>query len=120
MILVSSFCIDKKEVVSSYYTRQTAEKLFGFSKDDLNILPLRRHSEEATRGFIFLQFLSLLAFVQLKNKLGKELTVEEVLLTMRNLKCKVYENELLVMEPTKQQKLFAEKLNIILPKNLGI
>ena len=55
-----------------------------------------------------------------KNKLGKELTVEEVLLTMRNLKCKVYENELLVMEPTKQQKLFAEKLNIILPKNLGI
>ena len=72
MILVSSFQLSKEEVVPAYYIRQTAEMLFGFSKDDLNILPLRRHSEEATRGFIFLQFLSLLAFVQLKNKLGKE------------------------------------------------
>src|SRR3989304_2920067 len=35
MILVSSFYLKKDEVVPAYYVRQTAEKLFGFSKDDL-------------------------------------------------------------------------------------
>ena len=120
MILISSFQISKEEVVPTYYIRQTAEKLFGFSKDDLNLLPLRGHSEEAIRGFIFIQFLSLIAFVQLKNKIGRKATVEEVLLTMRNLKCKVYENEILINELTKKQKLIAEHLNIIMPKKMGI
>ncbi len=120
MILVSSFALKKEEVVPAYYVRQMAEKMFGFSKDDLDILPLRVHNEEAMRGFLFLQFLTLIAFMRLKNKLGKEYTVEEALLTMRNLKCKVYDDELLVGEMTKQQKELSEKLGIIVPKKLGI
>lgn len=120
MILISSFQISKEEVVPAYYIRQTVEKLFGFSKDDLNILPLRGHSEETVRGFIFLQFLSLIAFTQLKNKLGNKATVEEILFTMRNLKCKVYENEILISELSKKQRLIAESLNIMVPKKLGI
>lgn len=120
MILVSSFELKKEEVVPAYYVRQTAEMMFGFSKDDLNLLPIRVHSEEGLRGFLFLQFLSLIAFVQLKNKLGKDYSVEEIFLTMRNLKCKVYEDGILVNELTKQQKAIAEKLNILVPKKLGI
>src|SRR4030042_3680907 len=42
MILVSSFKLKKKDVVPFYYLRQTVERLFGFSKDDLKIVPLRR------------------------------------------------------------------------------
>ncbi len=94
--------------------------MFGFSKDDLDILPLRVHSEEALRGFLFLQFLSLIMFVQLKKHIGKKHTVEEVLLTFRNLKCKIYEKEIIVNEPTRQQKDLAKLLELILPKNLGI
>lgn len=120
MILVSSFRMDKKEVVPAYYIRQTAEKMFGFSKDDLDFLPLGVHSEETLRGLLFLQFMSLVAFVKLKKKLGKDHTVEEFLLTMRNLKGKVYDDEIIIGEMTKQQKLLAEKLEIIVPKNLGI
>lgn len=120
MILISSFEISKEEVVPAYYIRQTAEKMFGFSKDDLNILPLRVHTEEGLRGFLFLQFLSLILFVQLKKRIGKKHTVEEVLLTFRNLKCKVYEKELIINEPTRQQKDLAKLLGFILPKNLGI
>lgn len=120
MILISSFEISKEEIVPAYYVRQTAEKMFGFSKDDLNILPLRVHTEEGLRGFLFLQFLSLILFVQLKKLVGKEHTVEEVLLTFRNLKCKVYEKELVINEPTRQQKDLAELFGFILPKNLGI
>lgn len=120
MILVSSFSIKKEEVVPAYYVRQTAEKLFGFSKDDLDLLPLRVHKEETLRGFLFLQFLALISFVQLKKQLGKKYTVEELLLTMRNLKCKVYDDELIIQELTKQQKELTEKLGILVPKNMGI
>jgi len=39
---------------------------------------------------------------------------------MRNLKCKVYDNEIIIQELTKQQKKILEKLKILMPKNLGI
>jgi len=120
MILVSSSEFPKEDVVPAYYLRQTAEMLFGFSKDDLGILPLRVHSELAISGFLFMQFITLIAFAQLKKKLGKEYTVEEVLLTLRNLKCKVYDKEIVVSELTRQHKEIIEKLEIMVPKTLGI
>ncbi|MBI2632339.1 transposase [Candidatus Pacearchaeota archaeon] len=120
MILVSSFNLKNEDIVPAYYVRQTAEKLFGFSKDDLNLLPLRIHNEETLRGFLFMQFVTLIAFVHIKNKLGKEHNVEEILLKLRNLKCKVYENEIIICEPNKQQKEILEKLDILMPKKLGI
>lgn len=120
MILVSSFEVKREDVVPAYYVRQTAEKLFGFSKDDLSLLPLRVHNEESLRGFLFMQFITLIAFVHIKNKLGKEHNVEEILLKLRNLKCKVYDDEIIICEPNKQQKEILEKLDILMPKKLGI
>lgn len=120
MILVSSYEIKKEDVVQTYYLRQKAEMLFGFSKDDLNLLPVRVHAEQSLRGFLFLQFIALLAFIQLKNRIGQDHTVEEALLTMRNLKCKVYEDEILIGELTKQQKKITEKLNLLVPKKAGV
>jgi len=120
MVLISSFEIPKEEVVPAYYVRQTAEMLFGFSKDDLDILPLRVHNEARVRGFLLLQFLSLIAFTQLKNKLGKEYTVEEALLSLRNLKAKVYEKDIIVSELNKEQKEITSKMGVIVSKNLGI
>lgn len=120
MILVSSFPIPKEDVVPAYYVRQTAEMLFGFSKDDLGILPLRVHNEQRLNGFLFLQFLTLILFVELKNKLGTRHTVEEMILTLRKLKCKVYNNNIIINELTKEQKQLTEKLSIIVPKNMGI
>jgi hypothetical protein len=120
MILVSSFPIPKTDVVQTYYLRQNAEVLFGFSKDDLSLLPLRVHSENSLRGFLFMQFLTLIAFTQLKRKLGDAYTVEEVLVTMRNLKCKRFSNDLVVGEFTRKQKEIVEKLGIIMTNTSGI
>ena len=120
MILISSFDIPMKEIVPTYYLRQRAEVLFGFSKDDINILPLRVHKEETLRGFLFLQFLTLIIFAQLKKAIGEEHTVEEILLKMRNLKCKVYENEIIIGEITKEQKEICKILDVVVPKNSGI
>ena len=120
MVVVSSFRVSKEEVVPSYYVRQMAEAFFGFSKDDLGLVPLRVHSEESIRGFLFLQFLTLIAFIQLKQQLGKKYTVDQALLSMRNLKCKVYDKEIRVEELTKDQKEITQTLNILVPKTLGI
>ncbi len=120
MILVSSFEINKNEVVPLYYMRQTIEKLIGFAKDDLDLIPLRVHREETLRGYLLLIFITLTVFAILKKEIGNDYIVEEVLQTMRNLKCKVYDDELIVQELAKQQKEVVEKLGIIVPKKLGI
>jgi len=120
MILVSSCNIKKEDVVPAYYVRQTAEKMFGFSKDDLKLLPLGVHGEETLRGFLLMQFLSLAIFVKIKKELGKKYTVEDLTLTMRNLKAKVYENNMIIGELTRRQKDLMEKLDIIVPRNLGV
>lgn len=120
MILISSFSIASDEVVAYYYTRQVAERLLGFSKDDLKLVPLRVHKEETVRGYLLFQFISLAAFLLLKNELGKKMTVEEALLSLRNLKVKVFENKMIVQELTKEQKEIFEKSDIIVPNTLGI
>ncbi len=120
MILVSSFKIEKNEVVPYYYMRQAVEKLIGFAKDDLDLIPLRVHREETLRGYLLLIFITLTIFALMKKDIGNDYTVEEVLLTMRNLKCKVYDDGLIVQELAKQQKEVVEKLEIIVPKKMGI
>lgn len=119
-ILISSFEIDKNEVVPFYYMRLIVEQLIGFAKDDLNLLPLRVHEEETLRGYLLLIFIILTIFVLLKEKLDGEYTIEEILLIMRNLKCKVYDTEIIVQELSKQQKEIVEKLDILVPKKTGI
>lgn len=120
MILVSSFDIPRADVVPTYYVRQTVEMLFGFSKDDLGILPLRVHSEQRMQGFLLLQFLCLIAFTRMRNKLGTEYTVEEALLSLRNLKAKVFDSGLVVGELTREQKEITKKLGVLMTKNPGI
>ena len=120
MILVSSFSIPKEEVVSTYYMRQVAETYFSFSKDDLKIIPLRAHTEETLRGFLFIQFLSLIAFSLIKKKLGKKYCVEEIVLNMRNLKCKVFDDYILVSEVNKNQKEILKHFNYMVPNKAGI
>ncbi len=53
MVLIASKKIPESEVVAAYYMRQSVEQVFGFCKDDLNILPIRRHSEDTVRGYLF-------------------------------------------------------------------
>jgi transposase len=121
MILVSNLDMDIKEAVPLYYSRYMAEQLFGISKSDLNILPIRTHSEARFRGLMLLSFIALIVYLKLKASLGSNMTVEQLLLDMRNLKCKVFaDKSFLVAEVTKKQRLAFEAANILVPKNRGI
>jgi len=62
MILVSSIDMNINEVIPLYYSRQMAEQLFGITKDDLNILPIRTHSEARFKGLMLLCFVALIIY----------------------------------------------------------
>jgi len=119
-VLITSLKLSNEEILPTYYTRQSIEQVFGFAKSNNNILPLRVHSEQSIRGYLFLVFLSLIIFVMMRNKLKLKFTVEQALLSLRNLKAKIYEDSALVLEPSKKAKDISKLLQIIMPKTLGI
>jgi transposase len=120
MILVSSKKIESIEIISSYYIRQNIEQIFGFFKDDLDLLPIRKHNDNTIKGYLFLQFITLILFLQFRNKLEEKYTVEQAVLLTRNLKCKVFEKNILVLEANKKQTEIYQLAEIVVPKNLGI
>ena len=120
MILASSKKIHISEVLSSYYLRQSVEQVFSFSKSDLSLLPLRNHNNKTVKGYLFFQFLLLILYLKIREKTPSGYTVEQMLLILRKLKCKVFDSEIIPSEPTKKQRLFFEKTEIVLPKFIEI
>ena len=120
IILVSSLLFETKDVVEKYYARQAVEQVFGFYKDDLQSLPLRCHTDSTIKGYLFLQFIVLILFLELRSYLRHNFTVEQALLITRNIKCKVFKKELLIAELTKNQKQIFELCNVMVPKIYGI
>ena len=119
-LLISRCQMKKEEVLPTYYTRQSIEQVFGFAKSCNSILPLRVHSEQAVRGYLFLVFLSLVLFVMVRQKLLLKMTVDQALLTLRNLKAKLYDSEALILESNKKSKDIAKLLGILMPTTVGI
>lgn len=120
MMLISSLPLEASEVVENYYTRQAIEQVFGFYKDDLQSLPLRCHTDNTIRGYLFLQFIVLILFLEFRAYLKNKFTVEQALLIARNIKCKVFKKELLIAELNKKQKQIFELCDIMVPKFYGI
>lgn len=119
-VLVSSKELEITEVIPLYYTRQSAERLFGISKSMLDSLPLRTHSETTMRGLLLLNFMALVLFSQLQKSIGTFCTVEEAMLETRNLKCKVYDDGIIISEPNKRFKDICKKLDCMVPKCSGV
>lgn len=120
VIFISSLKLDSKEVVSHYYTRMQVEQVFSFCKSDLQLLPLRKHSEETMSGYLFLQFIILIIFIHLRNAIVDEYTVEQALLIARNIKCKIVGKDVLIAEFTKKQKEIYKLCGIEIPKSCKV
>ncbi|MDX1917207.1 MAG: transposase [Rickettsiaceae bacterium] len=116
--LISSKEIHQQEVLSSYYNRQSIEQVFGFAKSDLDLLPIRCHSDQTIRGYLFLQFLLLIVFIEIRERLSSHFTVEQALMVTRSLKCKIYDDKMMIQELTKNQKKIFELAGIIVPKTI--
>ena len=120
MILISSKKIKASEILSIYYLRQSVEQVFGFSKHDLGLLPIRNHNCETVKGYMFFQFLLLILYISIRKIFINEYTVEQVLLILKKLKCKVFDMKIIIAEKTKNQREIFEQSQILVPKFLGI
>jgi len=120
MVLLSSEKLNTDDVVPLYYTRQIAERMFGIAKDDLDILPLRTHSEPNFKGFMLLVFISLIIACEIKTKLGKNISIEKAVATLRTLRCKIFVDDIIPNEATKKQRLIFEAANVLVPKLCGV
>jgi transposase len=110
-VLLCAADVAVKEVLPLYYLRQSAEQIFQISKSYADILPLRIHSEKSFRGVLLLNFLSVVLYINLRDQLPKNTTVESALKEMRNLMCKVYDdNSVITWEPNKKQRLILEAI----------
>ena len=117
MVLMSSQPIERDQLIPLYYTRQFVEKAYSYSKDDLSLLPLRVHGEDALRGYLFIIFLSLIVYMEVQKEIG---SVEMAFDTLRNLKCKVFDKEIVIQELTKDQKKLFEKIGVVVPNTMRI
>lgn len=120
-VLISSEKIETEEVMPLYYTRQAIEQVFDVSKNNVDLLPLRVHSEETFRGHLMLSFIATVAFLSINQLLvSTTFNAEGAFMILRNQKCKVFDDRILPKEPTKKMKDIYKKLNIVSPISIPV
>ena len=102
-VLVSSRRLKTSEILPIYYTRQQIEQVFDIGKNYARMIPLRVQGETTFRGHLLLTFIATVIIKKLQAKL-KDSAFNPISLfsTMRNQKCKVFENLILTQEPVKK------------------
>jgi len=67
--IVSTKDLPEVEILPEYYSRQTVEQYFDFSKNYSKLDPIRCHTEETIRGHVLLSFIATFLTIIIKNKL---------------------------------------------------
>jgi hypothetical protein len=112
-VLISSENISLRELLPLYYTRQTVEQIFDIGKNNVDLIPLRVHSIEAFRGHLLLSFIASYVYILMNRYFANtDMCAIGILRTMKNQKCKVYDDVVIPQEPTKLMKDIYEILKI--------
>ena len=118
-VLISSECVEISDVLPLYYMRQSIEQVFDLYKNNADLLPLRTHGEDTFRGHLMLAFLTTIAYMLVNRLLdGSKFCAEGAFRSLHNLKCKLFDDCILVKEATKQNSDIAKHLDIMLPLKL--
>jgi hypothetical protein len=70
-ILLSSIKLPTDKILPFYYERQDIEQIFDFAKNDLDLLPLRVHSEATLRGHFLIVFMATISHVYIRKIMEK-------------------------------------------------
>lgn len=102
-ILVSSRQIAKEKILPIYYTRQQIEQIFDIGKNYADMTPLRIRTEETFRGHLLITFIASVIVKRIQQRLLKTAyNPTEMFMSLRNQKCKVYENVVIAQEAAKK------------------
>ena len=119
-IMISSEMLEPSEVLPLYYMRQSIEQTFDLAKNDVDLVPLRTHTEETFRGHLLLCFMSTVALITVKRYLAarknlKSMCARMALRDMRFIKCDVFGRTLVITEASKNANLIIKELKLELP-----
>jgi len=120
-VLISTRPIAIDKILPLYYTRQQIEQVFDICKNNTNLLPLRVQSEETLRGHLLLAFAAAVICRKLQEDLkDTQYTPENALLSLRNHKCKVYDDHVLTMESAKRANDIYKRFKIKVDHSYGL
>lgn len=117
-VLLSTREIRAEEVLSHYYVREDIEQIFDISKNYASLLPLNVEKEETFRGHLLMTFMATVVLQMLQNETRKaNISLNHILMKMRNQKAKVFESTVIPSEPVKEQNEIYKLLDIKLQKD---
>lgn len=123
-ILVSSESIDSQEILSCIYAKQSIEEIVSFSSNDYDLFFNEDNANQSRNkviyGHIFLKFLWLTLYTQLQEKNATKNTIEKNLIILQRLKCKIFDNQVILETASEDQRKILEKYKISLPINIKI
>ena len=119
--LISGRELSNDEILPCYYQRQDAEQIFDFAKNYTRLLPLRVRNEMTLSGHLFMSYIAtiLVKMLQLQLK-TQDMYLGSRLVNLRNLKCTIYSQRIVVDNPQKVVKDTFASLKISVPASLPI
>ena len=101
--------------------RRSAQQFLDLANGYANLAPLMMHSEEAIRSMMMLTFIasSVIRRIQILLK-GTLVPFRTAMLALRNQKCRIYGDTVLIDEPKKKAAIAYEKCNIESPSRLTV
>ncbi|MDR2436959.1 MAG: transposase [Endomicrobium sp.] len=126
-ILLSSIKMPTDKVLQFYYERADIEQIFDFAKNDLNLVPLRLHSESTLRGHFMVVFMATIAHAyikRIKNKSKKLLpqSLSTIFEILKKHYTEVYQkkNFHLPRVPSTEIRTIYEGFDLEIPKKMLI
>jgi hypothetical protein len=116
-IVLSTIDLSTSEILPYYYTRQYIEQTFHYLKSEIDLLPIRVHSELAFSGHLLISFMALTVYISLFAALKKSnLNIKETLDSLSRFHCKAYAERIIPHVPTKVINDIHKAIKIKIPK----
>lgn len=125
-IIISKEQVDIQEILPLYFSRQAIEQVFDFSKNYANLLPLRIHDETTFRGHLLISFMATVSIMTIDRLLSKaqpkskkpKFNFLQARSCLRQMKCEVYPDRIIPIEPDAKSKAILNALKIEVMKKI--
>jgi hypothetical protein len=120
-IIITTKNLSIDDVLPLYYTRQGIEQIFDYLKNDINIIPLRCHSEDTLKGHLFLCFLASISHMYLHNKLATtKYSVTDALTYLRRFHCRKFNDTIIPDVTVKNVNNIIKAFKVYVPRNIPL
>ena len=119
-ILISTINLDKSALLPCYYARDSIEKFFDYLKNDIDLLPVRNHTDRTFHGQLMVCFISSIIYYAVDKQLSlKKLSISSSMKSLKLLNGRVYNSKILPSVATKQINSVLQALKIVLPDRIS-